>query len=416
MTDKEKEVISLINKEEIVSLMQAMIRARSDYPYGDTRKIARVCMEKFAEYGIPSQIYIAPESVGSLRNDGVDTRTMPNVIAEIKGIVEGPLIVMNAHMDTVSAGDLTRWKYDPYAAEIDNGEIFGRGAGDDKGALLAQVMAACIIKKAGVHLKGTLQINPCADEEASSFRGTKWLRDAGILKPDILIIGEQTNNMIACAERAHSFMKVSIKGRAVHGAMPWKGINATVYMAEFIHAVNTELKEEVEKVRHPYLPFTTISTTRILGGIQVNIIPEDCELDIDCRLAPGITVEYVMCRFHEILQRISDAANEPFEWKVEKLDSEGSIPTDTSPESPLIKTMLSAYTDVYGKPSEPTGYCQASDGRLFAGWGIPIAIFGPTDPALGHSVNERVSIDQLIKAVKILILTIMRLMGNECQK
>lgn len=410
MEKSEAKVLSFINRDEIIEFMQELIRAKSDYPPGDTRQVAETCVKKLKEYDVETETLIAPPEVKSINKDGVENYTMPSVIAKIEGTGEGPTLLLNAHIDTVQAGDISAWKHDPFAGVIEDGYIYGRGAGDDKGSVLAQIIATTAIKRTGIPLRGTLMVNPVADEEASSYRGVKWLCDYGYLNPDMVIIGEQTDNEIACAERAIVYFRVTIKGKASHGAMPWMGNNATVRMAEFINLVNQELIPEVQKVRHPYLPPTTISTTKIEGGIKTNIIPELCTLDIDCRMVPGITEEFVLRRLNELLEKLSKSGQE-FKWKVEVVYTEGGIATDTSPDSPLIKTLLNVAEEIKGKPVKPTGYKQASDGRVFAKRGIPIAIFGPGDPSLGHSPNERVSIDQLVEASKILALTVLRLIG-----
>ena len=77
-------------------------------------------------------------------------------------------------------------------------------------------------------------ITPVGDEEAGSYRGTKWLKDAGILDPDILVVGEQTNNQVAIAERAVIWIEVKFKGKASHGAMPWNGDNPIIKAAQFM--------------------------------------------------------------------------------------------------------------------------------------------------------------------------------------
>ena len=300
-----KKLLSAIDEDEIVAFLQELIRARSDYPPGDTREVAEVCARKLREYEIEVQVVCPPQDVHSFHQDGVDNSTMPSVIGTL-GSGDGPCLLMNAHIDTVQAGERCAWRHDPFAAVVEDGMVCGRGAGDDKGSVCAQVMAACAIKKAGIHLKGTLQINPVADEEASSFRGAKWLCSSGLLRPDMVIVGEQTENIVCCAERSIVNLRVTIKGRASHGAMPWKGNNATVRMAEFIELVHKELIPQVEAFKHPFLPPTTISTTKIRGGTKVNIIPEFCDLEIDCRMVTGVTEEWIITRMNESLQRLSN--------------------------------------------------------------------------------------------------------------
>jgi acetylornithine deacetylase/succinyl-diaminopimelate desuccinylase-like protein len=192
--------------------------------------------------------------------------------------------------------------------------------------------------------------------------------------------------------------------------MPWAGSNATVHMSDFIQVLQRELIPEVEKTVHPYLPLTTLSATHIEGGVQVNIIPETCMLEIDCRLTPGVNEDYILKRFDEILQILSDNS-EKFQYSIEVTNSEKGVVVDTNPDELLVREMAEAYQQIKGEKTEFTGYRQASDGRVFAKWQIPIAIFGPGDPALGHAPNEFVPVDQLVDATKILTLTILKLLS-----
>ncbi|MCI8767030.1 MAG: M20 family metallopeptidase [Ruminococcus sp.] len=409
MTENEKKVLALIDENEIVEFMKTLINVRSDYPKSDTRQISEICLEKFREYHMDCELAIPPETVKNPK-DNHPSCWYPSVIAKIPGQEEGPVLLLNAHMDTVSAGNPSEWETDPFQAYYRNGNIYGRGAGDDKGSVCAQIMAATIIKRSGIPLKGTLLINPVSDEEANSCRGAKWLRDSEAFKPDMAIIGEQTNNKIAIAERAVVFVKISITGKGCHGAMPWAGSNATVHMSDFIQVLQRELIPEVEKTVHPYLPLTTLSATHIEGGVQVNIIPETCMLEIDCRLTPGVNEDYILKRFDEILQILSDNS-EKFQYSIEVTNSEKGVVVDTNPDELLVREMAEAYQQIKGEKTEFTGYRQASDGRVFAKWQIPIAIFGPGDPALGHAPNEFVPVDQLVDATKILTLTILKLLS-----
>lgn len=180
-------------------------------------------------------------------------------------------------------------------------------------------------------------------------------------------------------------------------------------MSRFIMEVNEKLVPELQANKPPYLPATTLATTRIKGGSLTNIIPEECVLGIDCRMTPNITKEHVKKRLEELLEELSRDAKQPFEWSVEITNNDIGVYTDAG--HPLVQTLLGALKEVRGKEAEPTGYYQHSDGSRFAKLGIPIAIFGPGDPRLGHSPNECVSIDQLMEATRTLAVAVMRLMA-----
>jgi succinyl-diaminopimelate desuccinylase len=409
MNEIERKVISEINETEMINFIQKLIQCKSCYPPGDTIEIADILAEKMKNAGIATKIVYPPEEITSALGDHTENCRVRSVLGEIKGSSNGPVLLLNAHIDTVSPGDMSNWEYNPFEAVIKDNKVFGRGAGDDKGSVAAQVMAAAAIARAGVELKGTLQINPVADEEASSNRGTRWLKEAGCLNPDYLIVGEQTDNIVCIAERAVLWLKVTIKGKAAHGAMPWAGNNAVARMSEFICRVNHELAIEFQKRKHPFLPSTSISTTKIEGGIKTNIIPEICTLEIDCRLAPGDTEGSVLREVEGILTELSEKG-QAFEWRVEILQSDGK-PIETDSNDKLVTTMLEALNEVSGHKHAPGGYNQASDARIFSETGIPIVIFGPGDPSLGHAPNEYISIDQLLEATKTYALIILRLIG-----
>ena len=149
-----------------------------DYPPGDTQAAAGVCLDALSRWGIEARAVCPPPEVRSFHADGVDNAAMPSVIGTLRG-GEGPCLLLNAHIDTVPAGELSHWRHDPFGGQLEDGFVYGRGAGDDKGSVAAQLMAACALKAVGVPLAGTLQVNPVADEEASSFRGGKMALRGG---------------------------------------------------------------------------------------------------------------------------------------------------------------------------------------------------------------------------------------------
>ena len=407
MTNLEKRVLSLIDEQEVIEFMQNIIRCNSCYPPGNTVRVADVCREKFESAGIEAHIVTPPPEIQGAMADQVDNSQIPSVLAYLRG-GEGREMLWNAHIDTVPVEDVQNWNHDPFSGIVEDGYIYGRGAGDDKGSVGAQVMAAIALKRAGVKLNGTLIINPVADEEGHGLRGTAWLRDAGYFNPDIVVIGEQTNNRVAIAERAYMFFTITIKGKACHGAMPWNGNNAAVKAARLIDAIDKKLVPALKERTHPYLPHSTINVSKVRSGCKENVVPELAEITIDRRIVPGETLDGAAQEVIDLLEQLKAA--DPFEYEIH-FDYRSGVPTDTSPDDVLVQSMLQSIEDITGTTTNPTGYQQGSDSRWFAQRGIPIAIFGPSDPAVGHSANERVSVQQMVDATKIYALTAMRVLG-----
>ena len=108
--------------------------------------------------------------------------------------------MFQSHLDVVPIGDQGAWTCPPFGAEIADGRVFGRGAGDDKASVTAQVMAAIALARSGVPLRGRLAVTEVADEETSGD-GARHLIAAADLRPDGVIVGEQTRNRVALGEK-----------------------------------------------------------------------------------------------------------------------------------------------------------------------------------------------------------------------
>jgi len=397
MLDGERRVLESITTEELAGLLRKLVRTVSINPPGDCREVCRACAEEFEKSDIPFTTLAAKEE-------------LPCLIARLEGKNPSPVLLFNAHMDTVPAGDLERWSHYPFGADVEQDRLYGRGAGDDKASIVAQIGAAKAIKRAGVRLGGTLLVSPVADEEAGGFLGTHWLKETGYLKPDWVVIGEQTNNQVAICERIVCRMELTVYGRSAHGAQPWHGENAIVDMARAIMAIEERLVPAIGKKKHGFLPPSSLSIGTIQGGIRVNMVPDCCKIAIDRRMHPGETPETVERELKELLDTIS-SGSQPLKYNL-MVQGFGTGSVSTNPKHELIKTMQKAVVDVAGQDRVLIGYSQGSDGRHFSQEGVPVAIFGPGDPCLAHAANEYVSLHQVVEAAQVLALTALRMLGS----
>ncbi|HCG29428.1 MAG TPA: peptide hydrolase, partial [Chloroflexi bacterium] len=179
-----------------------------------------------------------------------DLEIMPNLIATLRR-GNGPTLLFNAHVDVVPTGDVGAWSYPPFAAEVAGGRVYGRGAGDDKASVTAQVMGAIALARSGVEFGGTLIVNVVADEETGGKHGALYVVENIATRPDYVIVGEQTLSMVAIGERGFASTRVITRGRAAHGALPWEGANAIEAMAEVIVALRRELWPALEGRLNP---------------------------------------------------------------------------------------------------------------------------------------------------------------------
>jgi len=392
----EQSVLDHITLEEITRVLRKLVGINSANPPGDCREMCKACAEEFDEVRIPFLSLAVKEEA-------------PSLIGRVDGENPSPSLLFNAHMDTVPIGDISRWNHHPLGADIVEGRLYGRGAGDDKASVVAQIVAAKAIKRAGVRLKGKLLISPVADEEAGGFAGTKWLKDSGYLLPDWVVIGEQTNNRVAICERIACRMLLTVYGKAAHGAQPWDGENAIVNMAKAILAFHERLVPALNMKTHRYLPPPSLNIGTIQGGTKVNMVPEYCTITIDRRMHPGETAETAETELKEVLDTVSP--NLPFEYDL-RVEDFGTKSVFTDPNHKLIKTMQDVLKRVTGEERPLKGYTQGSDGRHFAQDGIPVAIFGPSDPSVGHASDEFVSLGQVLEAAQVFALTALEMLGK----
>lgn len=398
ISDAEKNIIEMIEDEEVAALLQSLIQDRSDYPPGDTRGVINTLKGFIKDAGVDFEILAKKEH-------------QPSLIASFGTSRSEKRLVYHAHVDTVPAGDLEEWTKDPFDAEIEDGLIYGRGAGDDKGSVAAQIMALVTLARANVPLNGTLQIAAVADEESGGDAGTRWLREQGKISPDFLVVGEQTNNRVAIAERVACGIDLTIFGESAHGAMTWEGENAIIKMAGVIQWLKSQLLDQFPEDKHPYLPPPTLNIGKITGGIQWSIVPAKCKIEMDRRLLPGETRAEAMEEIRQLLDKYHDEVEE---IRYELFTTGDVAPNINTPaDDPFVELSNKTLSDICGEQRELTGYVQTSDGRWFADDGIPIIIFGPSNPEVGHSADEYVSQEQLTEAAQFYTLLAMRQLGTQ---
>ncbi len=274
-------------------------------------------------------------------------------------------------------------------------------------------MALVALARAGAELPGTLQLAIVSDEESGGLAGTKWLYDNNLLAPDCLVVGEQTHNQVAIAERVACGIDLTVFGQSAHGAMPWAGENAVLKVAGAINYLRDNLFPQLEARRSDILPPPTLNIGKISGGIQWSIVPERCKVEMDRRLIPGETREQAIAEIELILNEYSEQI-EPLNYE---LFSAGEVAANinTSRDAPFVRTAQQTLEAITDQARSLTGYVQTSDGRWFAGDGIPIILFGPGEPALAHAADEYVTIEELVEATRFLTLFALRWLNRHNQ-
>jgi succinyl-diaminopimelate desuccinylase len=389
------QVLAEIREDEVVEFLRRLVRIPTVNPPGDVREAIVVCEQTLSEAGFVT------------RTVGADL-PRPNLIAELG--TTGPALCFNAHLDVVPPGELSAWTHGPFDADLVDARVYGRGAGDDKASVTAQVMAGVALARSGIDLEGLLIVNEVADEEMGGPAGAAFVIGGGHIHPDWVIVGEQTLNKVCIGEKGLSGMRVIVHGRAAHAALQWEGANAIEAMGVIISALKRDYWPRLMQRKHPNFQPSGASITKIEGGVRENVVADRCTIYLDRRTIPGedpVTVR------DEVLQIAQEAITGMDGISVEaELDREYCPASASQPDAPHVNAVLAA-NRYLGLSEELTGFNMATDGRYFSRAGFPTIIYGPGDPKLAHVPDEWVGVDEVVAATRAYALAAVALLARK---
>ncbi len=388
-------VLREIDADETIAFVQALIQVSSVNPPGDVRGAIVLCEEMLARAGFET-VTAGP------------TPEHQNLVATLRGSGSGPRLAYNAHVDVVPIGEESAWTYPPFGGEIANGRVYGRGAGDDKASVAAQIMAGVAIARSCIPLDGTLIITTVADEETRGELGAGFIVREGYVEADYVIVGEQTQSQICVAERGAVGVQLVVFGVTGHAAAPWEGVNAIEGIARVITALREELWPLLATRSHPYLPGSTATISMIGGGVKTNVIPDSCEIYIDRRVLPGETPEGVLAEIQSVAERAVAVVPGLRVEVTEKM----SRPARETPSDSLLGRALQTATRFLGNEPVITGFFAGTDAKHFAPKGWPTIIVGPGQSSTAHTPDEWVGIDEVLEATRLYALTSLALLGQ----
>jgi len=311
-----------------------------------------------------------------------------NLIIELRTGHPDSVLLFETHMDTVSLGSMP----DPLEPRCVAGRIYGRGACDAKGALAAMmyVMAECA--KHPERLRSDLVLCAAVDEE-HAYRGVLKFLELGI-PISAAVVGEPTNLQIVVAHKGCVRFAVTTHGKAAHSSVPHEGENAIVAMAEVVTFLSREMAPRLEKISDPLCGSATLSIGTIQGGRQINIVPEQCTIQVDRRIVPGETPQRVL---EQIRAELTEwCGKRGIRCTIEPLLLDWAL--DTPVDDPLVSAACETAARL-GLLPEPRGEPYGSDASKLRGLkGIPSIVFGPGSIAQAHSAEEWVAVADVERA------------------
>jgi succinyl-diaminopimelate desuccinylase len=323
----------------------------------------------------------------------------PSVAAVLEGgRGGGTTLVLNGHMDTVAVDDLDRWTSDPFSADVRNGFLYGRGACDMKGGLAAQIAVAHELAPRLDELSGSLVLHFAAGEERGE-PGTLSLCQAGFVG-DVGIVTEPTQLEVSVATRGLVAVRIRILGQSTHASTPSAGRNPLDHLGDVLRELDAHARDVAGR-RHELLGSGSCTPTVVHGGVKENAIADYCDLFVDRRLIPGESPVDAVAAIRACLERIS-VSSPDFEYELDHAPYPFE-PAEVAREAALAATVRDAASNLLGRPVDVIGTAYSSDVRnLVNDAGMEAVTFGPGHVAECHCVDERVALDQVRDAARVL--------------
>lgn len=309
--------------------------------------------------------------------------------------VSAPWLLFESHMDTVSTEGMT---VEPFAAEIRNGKLFGRGACDTKGTGTAMLWSLKTLSESK-GLRTNIAILFTVDEEATKTGVRAFVNsqvDQLDWKPIGAIVGEPTLLRMIVANNGVVRWRIRTKGVATHSADPSQGRSAITAMVKVIEAIETNYIPGLQAV-HPLVGKAQASINMIRGGTVINMVPNDCTVFVDRRTIPGEDPTSVLPAVEKVLDALK-VANPMLE--VEQL--EPFVDPPLNPEfSQDFAARISLVLAELDYSTEPAGAPYGTDASNLVDGGIPAIVVGPGSIEQAHKVDEYLELDQLEQGIRV---------------
>jgi succinyl-diaminopimelate desuccinylase len=353
------------------------------------------------------------------RYDAPDDRAKgglrPNLIATIPGSGdknEGRVWIMS-HTDVVPPGEEKLWQSDPWTVvRADDGplgpRLIGRGVEDNQQGLVASVLAALAFSAQGLKPKRTIKLLFVADEEVGSDFGIVWLvknHSDLFRKNDMVLVpdgGDINGECIEIAEKNILWMKFVVWGKQSHGSRPdLGGANAFLAGSALVLRLHNELSAKFDERDPLFEPeYSTFQPTKKEANVpNINTIPGEDVFYMDMRVLPRYPTNSILAEIDRIKSEIEEKYRVTVEYSFNQLTE--SKPT--AADSPIVKSLSAAISEVYPVKPRPVGIGGGTVAAYLRNIGIDCAVWTKTQVSM-HQPNEYALLANILGDAKVMAL------------
>ncbi len=398
-------------RDELVAFVQELVRVPS--VTGQEGEVQALVAARFRATGLETDVWEPDPAILAPYAEHVtmtDFAGRPNVVGRLPGTGGGRSLILNAHIDTVEPGDPARWTHPPFAAEVTDGRLYGRGACDMKTGLATHLFALAAVRAAGYAPRGDVTVQSTISEEdggagalAAVLRG---------YRADAAIITEPTQLAVVPAQGGSLMFRLHVPGWSAHACVRDEGVSAVEKFALLHRALLAFETRRNAEIAHPlYAPIANkvpINVGVVRAGSWPSSVPEWLEAEGRAGLVPGEELDAFRDRF--LAEVEAAAATDPFlrdhpprvEWF-----SGQFAPAEVPADGPLARLLLDAHQAVTGGTPPVEAVTYGADMRHFVVFGdTPCLMYGAGDVRLAHYTDEHVELDELITSTKTIAVAI----------
>ena len=372
-------------REELSELIADLVRIETENPPGNERACAEFIVDWFESHDIGATLVDEPYE------------DRPQAVATVG---EGdPTLVLNGHIDVVPAGDREQWTHDPYAGEIEDGHLYGRGSVDMKGGVAVGMLATRALRDRIERgdLSGSVVFQGAIGEETAE-PGTRSLLEEGY-DGDYAVVLEPTGLRTATSEKGLAWYEITIEGEPSHASRPDQGVNAIQNARPVLDAL-AEYDERIRERRDDLVGSAYATTTEFRAGTKENVVPERATITLDRRFIPEESVEAVDEEIDELLASVEVEHGIETDWRRTRTYESAAIPED-SPLAAVFRTHSEQVADV--DPS-PWGVRASTDVRNFVNdHGIEAITWGPGEIGQAHTFDENLELEEAFVGYEVLV-------------
>lgn len=356
-----------------------------------------------------SQLKEVGERIGQEMNklgfDEVRFDKMGNILGRIGN---GPrVLVYDSHVDTVGIGNREDWDWDPFQGKIQDGNLYARGACDEKGSTPGMVYGLALARDLGLLDGFTAWYFGNMEEWCDGIAPNAFVEVDPKVRPDFVVIGEPTKMQVYRGHKGRLELKIVAYGRSAHAAHHYRGDNAVYKMVGIITAVR-ELDRRLPT--DPFLGKATVAVTDVeVHTASLNAVPDQCAIFLDRRITFGESKEGAL---QQIKGLIPDYLQEEIlveEMYYDKPSYTGFVfpvdkyypPWALEENHPLVQAGQRTIQALWGE-TRPTGkWGFSTNGTYWAGKAnIPSIGFGPGDEVWAHMTEEHISLEEVVRATE----------------